>query len=525
MSTLLRTHAPTLLALALLVQGCGGADLGVPADGQITVTVSTSGAEPDSDGYLLSLDGLQGSPIDANGSKTLTVPEGSHTLELAGLAPNCVVPAGASQTVQVAAAGSAAVRFDVVCTATAGGITVTTTTTGNAPDPDGYAVTVDRGVARPIGTNASVTVGALPAGDHLVTLSGLSELCTVTGDNPRTVTVPAGDVVEVAFAIVCAGAVGRWTPMTSNTRADLTEVWGPSGEEAFAVGELDSPRRVSSVIMHFDGSTWTRQIDQTDLELRGVWGSSPADVYAVGFDFLAPVGRVLHYDGAHWTEEPGFASLDGSEAFTLESVWGSSANDVFAVGGAFDGQFDRSLIFHFDGSSWQRMFVTGDVAPTLNEVWGASPTDVYAVGRDDVASPSAGVVLHFDGTSWTPVLQQEGLVLNAVWGSSSSNVFTAGFTVEETPAGDFIVKGAVLHYDGTAWTPMALPSDAILDDIWGSSPSDVFAVGDRGTILHFDGTAWSVVTPTTNELLGVWGSSPADVFAVGFGGTILHGTP
>jgi hypothetical protein len=525
MSTLLRTCAPALLALVLLIQGCGGADVGLPPDGQITVTVSTSGEEPDSDGYILSLDGLQGTPIEVNGSRTVTVQEGDHTLELSGLAANCTVPAGTRQTVQVAAAGSAAVRFDVVCTATAGGITVTTITTGNAPDPDGYAVTIDQGVARPIGTNGSITVGALTAGDHRVMLSGLAELCKVTGDNPQTVTVPAGDVAEVTFTVVCTGAVGRWTAMPSNTRADLTEVWGPSGGEAFAVGELDTPRRISSVIMHFDGAGWTRQIDQTDLELRGVWGSSPADVYAVGFDFVAPIGRVLHYDGTHWTEEPGFTSQDGSEAFTLESVWGSSANDVFAVGGAFDGQFDRSLIFHFDGSSWQRMFVTGDVAPTLNEVWGASPTDVYAVGRDDVASPSAGVVLHFDGTSWTPVLQQEGLVLNAVWGSSANNIFTAGFTVEETRAGDFIVKGAVLHYDGSAWTPMALPSTAILNDIWGTSPSDVFAVGDGGTILHFDGTTWSVVTPATTDLLGVWGSSPADVFAVGFGGTILHGTP
>ena len=59
--------------------------------------------------------------------------------------------------------------------------------------------------------------------------------------------------------------------------------------------------------------------------------------------------------------------------------------------------------------------------------------------------------------------------------------------------------------------------------MWGSSGSDVFAVGEDGTILHYDGSGWSAMSSgTTNELYGVWGSSGSDVFAVGDGGTILH---
>ena len=45
-------------------------------------------------------------------------------------------------------------------------------------------------------------------------------------------------------------------------------------------------------------------------------------------------------------------------------------------------------------------------------------------------------------------------------------------------------------------------------DVWGSSGSDVFAVGNGGTILHYDGSAWSAMTSgTTFALNGVWGSS------------------
>jgi hypothetical protein len=66
-----------------------------------------------------------------------------------------------------------------------------------------------------------------------------------------------------------------------------------------------------------------------------------------------------------------------------------------------------------------------------------------------------------------------------------------------------------------------------LNAVWGSSGSDVFAVGDDGTtILHYDGSSWSSMekmgTWPAKYLDAVWGSSGSDVFAVGKNGTILH---
>ncbi len=65
-----------------------------------------------------------------------------------------------------------------------------------------------------------------------------------------------------------------------------------------------------------------------------------------------------------------------------------------------------------------------------------------------------------------------------------------------------------------------------LNDIWGVSGSDVFAVGQQGTVLHYDGVGWTMTHgPSSNrslDLLGVWGESGNDVFAVGYPGTILH---
>jgi hypothetical protein len=59
--------------------------------------------------------------------------------------------------------------------------------------------------------------------------------------------------------------------------------------------------------------------------------------------------------------------------------------------------------------------------------------------------------------------------------------------------------------------------------VWGSSGSDVFAVGNYGTIVHYDGATCTAMSSGTSVWLsGVWGSSGSDVFAVGEGGTILH---
>jgi hypothetical protein len=70
---------------------------------------------------------------------------------------------------------------------------------------------------------------------------------------------------------------------------------------------------------------------------------------------------------------------------------------------------------------------------------------------------------------------------------------------------------------------MASWTIAPLYGVWGSSGSDVFAVGGGGTILHYNGFIWSsMASGTTNGLRDVWGSSESDVFAVGEGGTILH---
>jgi len=111
-----------------------------------------------------------------------------------------------------------------------------------------------------------------------------------------------------------------------------------------------------------------------------------------------------------------------------------------------------------------------------------------------------------------------------IWGSSSSDVFAVGLTGSTLDH-----TGVILHYDGSTWSHTDIGSTtALLQDIWGSSATDVFAVGHNswaphGAIVHYDGSTWSpMVNNASNSILDVWGSSASDAFAVGEGSTILH---
>ena len=68
-------------------------------------------------------------------------------------------------------------------------------------------------------------------------------------------------------------------------------------------------------------------------------------------------------------------------------------------------------------------------------------------------------------------------------------------------------------------------STKTLYGIWGTSPSNIYALGQDGAILHYDGTAWTAETSgTTEKLNAIWGVTETNIYAVGENGTLLHKT-
>jgi hypothetical protein len=49
-----------------------------------------------------------------------------------------------------------------------------------------------------------------------------------------------------------------------------------------------------------------------------------------------------------------------------------------------------------------------------------------------------------------------------------------------------------------AWTSMESGTTATLYGVWGSTGTDVFAVGTVGSILHYDGSIWTEMDNTSS---------------------------
>jgi len=100
--------------------------------------------------------------------------------------------------------------------------------------------------------------------------------------------------------------------------------------------------------------------------------------------------------------------------------------------------------------------------------------------------------------------------LNAVWGSSDTDVFAVGDS------------GTIMHYDGAAWTAMDSGVSETLHGVYGDGPNNVYAVGDNAVLMHYDGSDWTVLIAGGVNLRDVW-TAEGTVVVVGDDGTIVTG--
>jgi Tol biopolymer transport system component len=201
-----------LVAVAGVVSlTCGGTptDDGTGLLGSIRVNATTTGQDPDADGYAVVLDSTQTQTqtLAVNGQVVFSdVAPGTHSVDLTGVAANCTVSGSASRSVLVGTSESV-VSFSVTCSQILGAIQLTAATTGPDLDADGYVVRVDGAAAATVGVSETITIPNLTAGDHAVELGDLQVNCAVGGANPRTVTVVKGTSVPTTFDVSCARAL------------------------------------------------------------------------------------------------------------------------------------------------------------------------------------------------------------------------------------------------------------------------------------------------------------------------------
>ena len=181
----------------------------------------------------------------------------------------------------------------------------------------------------------------------------------------------------------------------------------------------------------------------------------------------------------------------------LRAVWGTASDNVFAAGA-------RSFILHYDGTRWERM--QAGTTRQIRDLYGVDASNVYAVGV-------SGVMLRYDGTMWSDISgpATNGNTYHGVWANSATDVFAVGS------------RGSIVHWDGSQRTAMDSPTSNTLQRVWGTSATNGYAGGSGSVLLHYDGVSWKPMRADATASLDVeyndvWGSSGSDVFAVGNGG-------
>ena len=105
----------------------------------------------------------------------------------------------------------------------------------------------------------------------------------------------------------------------------------------------------------------------------------------------------------------------------------------------------------------------------------------------------------------------QGNALSGMWGSSASDIWAVG---------DF---GTAMHYNGQTWSLINANTTKHLHGVYAPAAGSAVVVGDAGLVIRWNGTAFvSEPSGTVANIKSVWGTAANNLFAVGDGGTIIR---
>ena len=148
------------------------------------------------------------------------------------------------------------------------------------------------------------------------------------------------------------------------------------------------------------------------------------------------------------------------------------------------------------------------VCRAFRSVWGLAGTVILGGCSD----PEPVKPIPPAPPAWHVVLDETTLdrAVLSVWGSSPTNVFAVGGALGNGQ------ESLVLHYDGKAWKELHPGGTETYWWVGGSGPNDVWMVGENGRATHWDGSVFQEhASGVMATLWGVWAASPTDVWFVG----------
>jgi len=296
---------------------------------------------------------------------------------------NCQVIGGNPRTVTVVAGQITDLTFGITCGASTGVLRVTTVSTGDDLDPDGYQLHVTGYKADgkryandwQTGPNETQILSRISIGENDVTLTGVSVNCDPVNEPRRSVSIAPPDTVAVTFTLRCTAATGelayvvgtapgirhiyiinvtgnRVRRLTANNASDEDPAWSPDGTRIAFSTDRDGNREI--YVTDADGSNAVRLTNDAGEDYEPAWSRDGLRIAFVSDRTGDPEIFSINADGSN------VLRLTTSDAQEAAPSWSSDGRIAFASNR--DGQWDI-YVMAADGSRPERLTTNGATHP------------------------------------------------------------------------------------------------------------------------------------------------------------------